>query len=112
MLRVARIVIPNYPQHSTERGNNRQAVFFVEDDRTTYLARLSEESHKYGVRVEGYCLMTNHVHLLPIPYTEQDRSPLTVRRPPSQMQEAVDPTSGESRTTEPRGDGMKQMTAT
>ncbi len=37
MLRVARIVIPNCPHHVTQRGNNRQDVFFVDDDRASYL---------------------------------------------------------------------------
>ncbi|MCI0491876.1 MAG: transposase, partial [Planctomycetes bacterium] len=35
MPRVARIVIPNCPHHVTQRGNNRQDVFFVDDDRVT-----------------------------------------------------------------------------
>jgi hypothetical protein len=32
MPRVARIVIPGMPHHVTQRGNNRQDVFFVDDD--------------------------------------------------------------------------------
>jgi hypothetical protein len=34
-------------------------VFFVDHDRLTDLALLSEESQKHGLRVEGDCLMTN-----------------------------------------------------
>ncbi|MGC9260017.1 MAG: hypothetical protein ACP5I8_08085 [Phycisphaerae bacterium] len=30
--RTARIVIPDVSHHVTQRGNNRQAVFFVDDD--------------------------------------------------------------------------------
>lgn len=67
MPRVARIVIPDWPHHVTQRGNNRQDVFFVDDDRRTYLGLLKEESEKYGVCVGGYCLMTNHVHLIVTP---------------------------------------------
>ena len=33
MPRTARIVIPEIPHHATQRGHNRQAVFFVDDDR-------------------------------------------------------------------------------
>ena len=67
MFRVARIVIPNCPHHVTQRGNNRQDVFFVDDDRVTYLGLLREESERYGLAVEGYCLMDNHVHLIVTP---------------------------------------------
>ena len=70
MPRVARIVIPNCPHHVTQRGNNRQDVFFVDDDRRTYLGLLKEESQKHGLRVDGYCLMSNHVHLIATPQRE------------------------------------------
>ena len=70
MPRVARIVIPNCPHHVTQRGNNRQDVFFVDDDRRTYLELLVEESEEHGVRVDGYCLMTNHMHLIATPKSE------------------------------------------
>ena len=33
MPRLARIAVPGAPHHITQRGNNRQDVFFVEDDR-------------------------------------------------------------------------------
>ena len=32
MARMARVVIPNYPHHVTQRGNRRQKTFFCEDD--------------------------------------------------------------------------------
>jgi len=71
MPRVARIVIPDCPQHVTQRGNNRQDVFFVDDDRAAYLRLLAEESEKHGLAVDGYCLMTNHVHLVATPREEE-----------------------------------------
>ena len=40
MPRVARIVIPGLPYHITRRGNNRQVIFFVNDDRRVYLSLL------------------------------------------------------------------------
>ena len=70
MPRTARIVIPHLPHHVTQRGNNRQDVFFTSDDYTCYLEYLREECERFGVRVIGYCLMTNHVHLIAIPKTE------------------------------------------
>lgn len=71
MPRVARIVIPGMPHHVTQRGNNRQDVFFVDDDRRVYLELLKKQSVEHGLRVLGYCLMTNHVHLVVVPREEQ-----------------------------------------
>ena len=70
MPRVARIVLPGLPHHITQRGNNRQDVFFVDDDRGVYLGLLREQAGTHGVRIEGYCLMSNHVHLVATPIGE------------------------------------------
>jgi putative transposase len=67
MPRVARIVLPGWPHHLTQRGNNQQDVFFVDDDRRAYLAFLKERCSEAGVAILGYCLMTNHVHLIAVP---------------------------------------------
>ena len=67
MPRVARIVIPGCPHHVTQRGNNRQDVFLVDDDRRAYLEILREQSERFGLSVSGYCMMTNHVHLIATP---------------------------------------------
>jgi putative transposase len=52
------------PHHITQRGNNRQDVFFVDDDRRVYLSILKEQSVRYGFELLGWCLMTNHIHLV------------------------------------------------
>ena len=70
MPRVARVVAAGVPYHVIQRGNNRQDVFFVDDDRRCYLELLREASRRFGLDVLGYCLMTNHVHLLVIPRDE------------------------------------------
>jgi putative transposase len=70
MPRIARLIVPNCPHHVTQRGNNRQDVFFTDDDRRAYLEFLREHCAAAGVRVLGYCLMTNHVHLLAVPPDE------------------------------------------
>ena len=44
MPRTARIVIPGCPHHVTQRGNNRQDVFFVDDDRRMYLSIFVEDA--------------------------------------------------------------------
>ena len=71
MPRQARVVIPGLPHHVTQRGNNRFDVFFTDDDRLGYLGLLREQCAKYGVRILGYCLMTNHIHLVAIPAREE-----------------------------------------
>jgi len=70
MSRVAHIVVPGYPHHIKQRGNNKQAIFFVEDDRYVYLELLGAQGAKYGLRIDGYCLMTNHVHVIGTPAGE------------------------------------------
>jgi putative transposase len=71
MPRTARIAIPEVPHHITQRGNNRQDVFFVDDDRRVYLSILKEQSEKYGLEILGWCLMTNHIHLIARPSTPE-----------------------------------------
>ena len=74
MGRQARIVLPGVAHHVTQRGNNRQDVFFVDDDRRVYLSYLRESAARYGLAVSAYCLMTNHVHLVVTPETEDSLS--------------------------------------
>jgi REP-associated tyrosine transposase len=64
MPRIARVVVPGVLHHITQRGNNRQDVFLTDDDREFYLNLLKKRSRQDGLEVLGYCLMTNHVHLL------------------------------------------------
>jgi putative transposase len=70
MPRLARSVAAGYAHHITQRGNNRQDVFFVDDDRKVYLELLKEQSNKYGLEIAGYCLMNNHIHIVSIPHAE------------------------------------------
>ncbi len=71
MPRQARIVIPNIPYHITQRGNRREDVFYTDADRRCYLSWLKEYSDKHGVAILAYCLMTNHIHLVAVPGTEE-----------------------------------------
>ena len=64
MPRRARLSLPNTPLHIIQRGNNRQACFFADEDYRFYLDWLAEHADKTGCRVHAYVLMTNHVHLL------------------------------------------------
>ena len=72
MLRVARIVVPDFPHHITQRGNNRRDIFFLDDDRLVYLNLLKEQAEKFGLQLQGWCLMTNHIHLIATPRKESE----------------------------------------
>ena len=70
MARLARVVVPRYPHHVTQRGNRRQRVFFCGDDYRAYIALMAEAKERAKVEVWAYCLMPNHVHLVVKPETE------------------------------------------
>lgn len=70
MARLARVVVPGYPHHVTQRGNRRQQTFFCEEDYTAYLELMAEWCKVRGVQIWAYCLMPNHVHLIAVPATE------------------------------------------
>ena len=67
MARRPRLSIAGVPQHVIQRGNNRQATFFADEDYLLFLAYLGEAARKHGCSVHAYVLMTTHVHLLVTP---------------------------------------------
>lgn len=67
MARNSRLIEPGLSYHVTQRGTNRENVFFTIQDRETYLVRLRANLGDAGVRVLAFCLMTNHVHLVLVP---------------------------------------------
>ena len=67
MPRGIRIIIADICHHAIQRGNNRQDVFNAEEDRLYYLEWARKIAQQYQVAIIGYCLMTNHIHLLVIP---------------------------------------------
>jgi len=58
------------PHHVTQRGNRRANVFFEDGDRRRYLLLLEDYARKYGLAVWAYCLMSNHVHFVAVPASE------------------------------------------
>jgi putative transposase len=74
MPRRPRIIIPGWVHHVTQRGNYRQTVFFADQDRIVYLRMLAKYLHKWEIRLIGYCLMGNHIHLAVIPQSESSLS--------------------------------------
>jgi putative transposase len=67
MARFNRVVAVDIPHHVTQRGNGRRFILDCDADRTVYLKLLRENMKLYGVGVIGYCLMSNHVHLIATP---------------------------------------------
>lgn len=67
MPRRPRVILPDVPLHIIQRGNNRQACFFTDDDYRFYLEWLCEYAKEMECRVHAYVLMTNHAHLLLTP---------------------------------------------
>ena len=71
MPRLARIVCARVPHHITQRGNRREDVFYTDADRRAYLTWLHEYAEKYAIDILGYCLMTNHIHVVAVPATKE-----------------------------------------
>ncbi len=76
MPRRPRLNLAEMPLHVIQRGNNRQACFFAEEDYRFYLYWLKKGADKYGCDIHAYVLMTNHVHLLVSPHAKTSVSGL------------------------------------
>jgi len=70
MARIARVVVPGFPHHVTQRGNRRAAVFDNDQSRALYLGLIGEYARRCGVEVWAYCLMSNHIHWVVVPKSE------------------------------------------
>ncbi len=71
MPRIARAVATGFFHHVVQRGNNREKVFFEGEDREKYLELLKKYSDKWDSPILAYCLMSNHIHLLTRPKSEE-----------------------------------------
>ena len=70
MPRQPRIVFADIPHHVTQRGNRQSDVFFSDEDKDYYLKLLKRYAQDHAVEVLAYCLMTNHIHLILKPSTD------------------------------------------
>lgn len=64
MGRNRRIWNPEVYEHVVMRGNNRQAIFLNDSDRSAFFRVLTYAHEKHSFTILAYCLMTNHYHLL------------------------------------------------
>lgn len=66
MARFARLVIPNYPHHITQRGVRSMDIFADDQERLNYFQVMAEQAELSGVTFLAWCLMSNHVHLIAV----------------------------------------------
>lgn len=78
MARLPRYFIKGQPQHIIQRGNNREPIFAGDEDYVFYLECLQDAANRYELLIHAYVLMTNHVHLLASPKSE-DSIPKTLQ---------------------------------
>jgi putative transposase len=72
MPRYPRLFLPEMPLHIVQRGHDQQPVFVQAEDYKYYLDNLREAKDTLSIQVHGYCLMTNHVHLIVTPQAETE----------------------------------------
>ncbi|MGO4211568.1 transposase, partial [Terriglobus sp. YAF25] len=60
------------------RSNARRYILEHDEDRAVYLRLLQENMQQYKVSLVGYCLMSDHVHLVMVP-DEADSLALTLK---------------------------------
>jgi putative transposase len=70
MPRIGRVVCSDAPYHVTQRGNYRQDIFEEEADREKYMEFFMMYKEKYNLKLYAWCLMSNHVHFVVEPSTE------------------------------------------
>jgi putative transposase len=78
MPRRPRIHLRGLPLHVVQRGHNRDACFFAEEDYLAYREWLGEALKATGCQLHTYVQMTNHVHLLLTPPTPEAVSGLMI----------------------------------
>ncbi len=74
-----RVALAGVAVHLVQRGIDRQACFFADEDRAFYLEQLAELAPACGCAIHAYVLMTNHVHLLLTPASDDGPSRLMQR---------------------------------
>ena len=64
MPRKAREISKTKTYHIMLRGNDKQDIFFEEQDYKKFINEISNTKQKYKYELFAYCLMTNHVHMV------------------------------------------------
>ena len=64
MPRPLRPIADGLVYHVINRGNNRQTVLETEGDYLAFLKAIADLKQRQPFQLYGYCLMSNHIHLL------------------------------------------------
>ena len=64
MPRIARKISSTKVYHIILRGNDKQDIFFDEQDYIKFIKELIKAKEKYQCEYYAYCLMSNHVHMV------------------------------------------------
>jgi putative transposase len=67
MARLPRVIGLDLPHHVTQRGNDRRCILDEDTHRRIYMDLLTQSLAQHSVALIGYCLMSNHVHLIVTP---------------------------------------------
>jgi hypothetical protein len=67
VVRFARVVALDVAHPITQRGNARRFILETDAERGVYLDLLQQGIQRHGVELIGYCLMSNHIHLIAVP---------------------------------------------
>ncbi len=79
MARLARVVVADVAHHVTQRGNRREYILTSDAERLVYLDLVRQAVQLHPLSLIGYCLMSNHVHLIVIPH-QSDALALAFKR--------------------------------
>ncbi len=74
MSRAKRITLGGYVYHVLNRSNGRVQIFHNNGDFLAFEQILAEGIERFGMRLCGYCIMSNHWHLLLWPVSDGDLS--------------------------------------
>ncbi len=74
MPRTSRASRGGFVYHVLNRGNGRSDVFHKDDDFGAFVNLMREAHERIPMRLTGFCLMTNHFHLLLWPHEDGDLS--------------------------------------
>jgi putative transposase len=68
--RLARYFVEGQPQHSIQRGNDRELIFAADEDYLFFVECLQNAAKRHRCAIHAYVSMTNHTHLLATPETK------------------------------------------
>ncbi len=74
MPRTARASVGGVCYHVLNRGNARDDVFHKEDDYIAFMKLVGDACERLPMRVLGWCLLSNHVHMVLWPREDGDLS--------------------------------------